>query len=527
MKESKKVSISGVGFVFDIDAYELLAGYLDNLNQTYKDTADGEEIVADIEARIAELILNRQDTLTVVSLSLIRSIIDQMGSPEAIEEESNEGETKQKEDKTPRIPRRLYRNSESSKLGGVCSGIGTFFDIDPVWVRLAMFAPIVGILLFETFDWYNFRDFCGTLFGIFILGYIVMWFAIPMAKSARQKLEMTGEQINASTISSKTRAEMEEMSRSERSQSIVAEIIYVLGRIILFCLKACALLALGAVLAGVIACIVGLFALLFVAPESDYELFSSFTTHLNSPAIVALIASGIVGILLPLVLLVYLLSGFVFGHKINRTFSFIVGGAWIVALVIFFATAFSNHKMIRKGIKEVEMRDAVERNLRRWEVDEDFLHSLDLEDVTVKIYNHTYNVDEDGENTIEIGHDRLYINIPERDLLIDIDNSKESGTALVEGADEVIKAAESGSATTSKGELPKKIASAKKDIAEAQTKIENARKDIADAEAEFEAAATEFATATLNVGTKIINSAAEKIDSAVKAAAPTVEIVTE
>ena len=64
MKESKKVSISGVGFVFDIDAYEVLANYLDNLNETYKDTADGEEIVADIEARIAELILNRQDTLT-------------------------------------------------------------------------------------------------------------------------------------------------------------------------------------------------------------------------------------------------------------------------------------------------------------------------------------------------------------------------------------------------------------------------------------------------------------------------------
>lgn len=529
MKESKKVSISGVGFVFDIDAYELLAGYLDNLNQTYKDTADGEEIVADIEARIAELILNRQDTLTVVSLPLIRSIIDQMGSPEAIEEESNEGEQKPKE-KAPRIPRRLYRNPENSKLGGVCSGIGTFFDIDPVWVRLAMFAPIVGILLFETFDWNNFRDFCGTLFGIFILGYIVMWFAIPMAKSARQKLEMTGEQINASTISSKTRAEMEEMSRSERSQSIVAEIIYVLGRIILFCLKACALLALGAILAGVIACIVGLFGFMFVAPESEYELFSSFTTYIESGVVITLVASAIVGVVLPLVLLAYLLSGFVFGHKINRTFSFIVGGAWIVALVIFFATAFSNHEQIRKGIKEAEMRESVERNLRRWNVDDSFLHSLDLDDVTVKVYNHTYNVDEDGENRIEIGHDRLYINIPERDLLIDIDNSEESDPPLLEGADEVVKAAESSSATTSKGEQPKesaKIESAKKDIAEAQAKIENERKDIADAEAEFETAATEFATATLNAGTKIISSAAEKIDSAVKAAAPAVEIVIE
>ena len=512
MKESKKVSISGVGFVFDIDAYELLASYLDNLNQTYKDTADGEEIVADIEARIAELILNRQDTLTVVSMPLIRSIIDQMGSPEAIEEESNEGEQKPKE-KAPRIPRRLYRNPENSKLGGVCSGIGTFFDIDPVWVRLAMFAPIVGILMFGTFDWNNLRDFCGSLFGIFILGYIVMWFAIPMAKSARQKLEMTGEQINASTISSKTRAEMEEMSRSERSQSIIAEIIYVIGRIFLFLLKAAAALAVFGLLAGLIACIVGLFGVLFVAPDDTYEIFKSFTTYINSTTITILIATAIVVVLLPMIIIAYLLSGFVFGHKISRPFLYITGGVWIVALVILFSTALSNHEVIRKGIKEAEMRESVERNLRRWDVDDSFLHSLDLEDVTVKVYNHTYNVDEDGENTIEIGHDRLYINIPERDLLIDIDNSKESGTALVEGADEVIKAAESGSATTSKGELPKEIASAKKDIA--------------DAEAEFEAAATEFATATLNAGTKIINSAAEKIDSAVKAAAPTVEIVVE
>lgn len=533
MKESKKVSISGVGFVFDIDAYELLAGYLDNLNQTYKDTADGEEIVADIEARIAELILNRQDTLTVVSLPLIRSIIDQMGSPEAIEEESNEGEAKPKEDKTPRIPRRLYRNPENSKLGGVCSGIGTFFDIDPVWVRLGFFAPIVFLILCGTFHFLRLSEFFGSLFGIFILGYIVMWFAIPMAKSARQKLEMTGQKVNAQTISSTTRARVEadtDSTRADRSQSVIAEIIYVLGRIILFCLKACALLALGAILAGVIGCVVGLFGFLFVAPESEYELFSSFTTYIESGVVITLVASAIVGVVLPLVLLAYLLSGFVFGHKINRTFSFIVGGAWIVALVIFFATAFSNHEQIRKGIKEAEMRESVERNLRRWNVDDSFLRSLDLDDVTVKVYNHTYNVDEDGENRIEIGHDRLYINIPERDLLIDIDNSEESDPPLLEGVDEVVKAAESSSATTSKGEQPKesaKIESAKKDIAEAQAKIENERKDIADAEAEFETAATEFATATLNAGTKIISSAAEKIDSAVKAAAPAVEIVIE
>jgi|GEM_PF-44424 len=503
MKESKKVSISGVGFVFDIDAYEVLANYLDNLNETYKDTADGEEIVADIEARIAELILNRQDTLTVVSLPLIRSIIDQMGSPEAIEEESNEGEAKPKEDKTPRIPRRLYRNPENSKLGGVCSGIGTFFDIDPVWVRLGFFAPIVFLILCGTFHFLRLSEFFGSLFGIFILGYIVMWFAIPMAKSARQKLEMTGQKVNAQTISSTTRARVEadtDSTRADRSQSVIAEIIYVLGRIILFCLKACALLALGAILAGVIACIVGLFGLLFVAPESEYELFSSFTTHLSSAVIITLIASAIVSVVLPLVLLAYLLSGFVFGHKISRPFSFIVGGAWIVALVIFFATAFSNHEQIRKGIKEAEMREAVERNLRRWNVNDNFLHTIDLNDVTVKVYNHTYNVDPDGENVIEIGHDQLYISIPEKDLKIDIDNRVKETPTLEESADEVVKAA--GAVVESAGRAI---------INGSEAEVEAAAADLAKAVIEVTKAGLDSASVVLNEATKAVNEAQTEI----------------
>ena len=61
MKEVKKCSISGVAFTMDADAYQELENYLDSLKKTYKDTPDGAEIVADIEARIAELILTTQD----------------------------------------------------------------------------------------------------------------------------------------------------------------------------------------------------------------------------------------------------------------------------------------------------------------------------------------------------------------------------------------------------------------------------------------------------------------------------------
>lgn len=505
MKESKRVSISGVGFVFDLDAYEVLDNYLNNLNETYKDTDDGEEIVADIEARIAELILSRQDNQTVVSMPLIRSIIDQMGSPEAIEEESNEGEPKPKE-RTPRIPRRLYRNPENAKLGGVCSGIGTFFDIDPVWVRLGFFAPIVFLILCRTFHFHRLSEFFGSLFGIFILGYFVMWFAIPLAKSARQKLEMTGEKINAQTISSKTRAQAEAheaVSNDERSQSLLADIFYVIGRIILFCFKAMALLTLAGILAGVIACIVGLFGFMFVAPESEYELFSSFTTYIDSGIVITLVASAIVGVLLPLVLLAYLLSGFVFGHKINRTFSYIVGGVWIVALVLFFATAFSNHEQIRKGIKEADMRERVERNLRQWNVDESFLNSIDLNDVTVKLYNHTYNVDPDGENVIEIGHDQLYISIPEQNLKIDIDNRAKKTSTLEESADEVIKAA--GAVVESAGRAIVKGSQ------EAETEIEVAATDLAKALIDVTKAGLDSATVALNEASQVVNKAQNEI----------------
>lgn len=105
MKEVKKCSISGVAFTMDADAYQELEKYLDSLKKTYKDTPDGAEIVADIEARIAELILTTQDNTRVVEKPLILNIIHQMGSVEDISEESSD----KKAPEEPRIPRRLYR----------------------------------------------------------------------------------------------------------------------------------------------------------------------------------------------------------------------------------------------------------------------------------------------------------------------------------------------------------------------------------------------------------------------------------
>ena len=114
MKEVKKCSISGIAFTLDADAYALLSRYLDSLKATYAETADGDEIVADIEARIAELILSQQENSRVVETPLLRQIISQMGTAEDISSESETDAAK----KQPRIPRRLYRDTENARLGG-------------------------------------------------------------------------------------------------------------------------------------------------------------------------------------------------------------------------------------------------------------------------------------------------------------------------------------------------------------------------------------------------------------------------
>ena len=203
MKEVKKCSISGVAFTMDIDAYETLGAYLESLKKSYKETPDGTEIVADIEARIAELILTEQDNTRVVEMPLIQHIIAQMGSAEDISDESSDRDLQYE---TPRIPRRLYRDTENAKLGGVCAGIGKYFDIDPVWVRLTLFLPMLLTCFGGIPFLFWFGPVFGNLFGIFLICYFIMWFAVPAARTARQRLEMNGEKITAQSIGEATAA---------------------------------------------------------------------------------------------------------------------------------------------------------------------------------------------------------------------------------------------------------------------------------------------------------------------------------
>ncbi len=183
MKEVKKCSISGVAFTMDADAYEALENYLESLK-------------TDLQGHGRR----RGDRRRHRSPHRGTDPLDAGQHPHRGETADPEhhpadglgrGHLRESVDRdlhcdTPRIPRRLYRDTENAKLGGVCAGIGKYFDIDPVWVRLGCFLPPAVHLLRVDSVHALVRPMCGNLFGIFLICYFIMWFAVPAARSARR-----------------------------------------------------------------------------------------------------------------------------------------------------------------------------------------------------------------------------------------------------------------------------------------------------------------------------------------------------
>ena len=396
MKEVKKCSISGVAFTMDTDAYQELEAYLESLKKTYKETPDGAEIVADIEARIAELILSAQDSTRVVEKPLILNIIRQMGTAEDISEEEP-GRSPEE----PRIPRRLYRDTENAKLGGVCAGIGKYFDVDPVWIRLGMFLPI----LLSFLHWIPFMDWTGSmmgnLFGIFVICYVIMWFAVPAARTARQKLEMNGEKITAQSIRETTEATAG-CDPDVRAKPIVAEAVSVFGKVVLILLKLFAGLLVFGLIMGACALIIGLFALV-IGGGGILSPFSPLGMTLWVPIL------GIFIVLIPVILLIYVLMCLIASRKPGGTAVLIIFLLWLASFIACACIA------IREDVGD---RFRAKRNVIEQVLNTEVV--IDNDTTTVQKLLKEY----ESQNVIEDGHKTLHISIPNKSIDITIDKDK-------------------------------------------------------------------------------------------------------
>jgi hypothetical protein len=137
MKKTLTINLSGLVFHIDDDAYEKLYAYLTQINRHFGNDAEAKEIVEDIENRIAEIFTEKiKSGGEVINLDHVNEVIVIMGTPEAISNEEEEKQPAAGKKFYHTGGKRLYRDPEDKVLGGVCGGLGAYFSIDPVIIRI-------------------------------------------------------------------------------------------------------------------------------------------------------------------------------------------------------------------------------------------------------------------------------------------------------------------------------------------------------------------------------------------------------
>lgn len=343
MKEVKRCSISGLSFTLDADAWRALNDYLGSLKKTYGRTADGGEIISDIEARIAELILSMQDSGKVVGLPLIKSIIAQLGSAEDISEESSADDASAAACcGEPRIPRRLYRDMERARLGGVCAGLAKYFDVEVWWVRRACGLPFLLCILscLPGLRWLGALG--GNLIWVEFVSYAVMWIAVPAARTARQKLEADGERITVRSIRDRS-ADERNNDVDSKARPVIAETVAVLGRIMIFLLKMFATLIVFGLTLVALALVIGLFVALFAKGIhiDDIGIADNLILAFSNVRWIAVLA--VLTVLLPTVMLLYVLLSLLLGPKLNKLVLSTMFVLWIATVVALPVVAVRSH----------------------------------------------------------------------------------------------------------------------------------------------------------------------------------------
>ncbi|MEZ0540103.1 PspC domain-containing protein [Fibrella arboris] len=241
MKKTISINISGVIFHIEEDGYEKLKGYLQSIQQYFSTYDDSQEIVTDIENRIAEKLLqnlkgdDKTPARQAVTLEDVNGLIAKMGTVadfEAVENDevlvtgSSRAKTNPTAPRTGNVPgetpggtaksetppppgtsynyksgtyeyayqqdpnagasqaanstgsRKLARDLRHKTLGGVAAGLAHYFRIDPVWMRVLLVSLVIGLPAVGN-GFFDDNGFFGSLSGMTIIAYILLWAFLP------------------------------------------------------------------------------------------------------------------------------------------------------------------------------------------------------------------------------------------------------------------------------------------------------------------------------------------------------------
>ena len=223
MKKNISINLQGIIFHIEEDGYEILSRYLAEVKAHFSGYRGHEEIVADIESRIAELFVSRLSaSKQVIALADVEQMIAKMGrvrdfqaADEAEEEEeilagavadgtaaghytstgarpgtgdAGRGPTGTVPPTAETGPKRLYRDMANRKIAGVAAGVARYFAVNPLWVRLIFLGLLfIRPLLRSIFNFGTGFHFDGDdiffrgfdLGGFAIISYIVLWIVLP------------------------------------------------------------------------------------------------------------------------------------------------------------------------------------------------------------------------------------------------------------------------------------------------------------------------------------------------------------
>ena len=351
MKKTLTINISGIIFHIDEDAYDRLNLYLDTLKRHFTKTHGKDEIISDIEGRIAELLQERiTDAKQVININDVEEVISLMGDPGQFDsEESDAGDAQQTSGPgfDPRGPKRLYRDPDRKVVGGVAAGLAAYLNVDVMWVRLAF--------IIFTVIWLS-----GALV------YIILWIAMPEANTTAEKLQMKGEKVNISNIEKSIKDEVSHLKdklndltnqakstvekKNSNDENIFEQILGVFLSIFKVVLKIIVVvIGITLLLTGLGLALGFLFALFgwggpvilenneaILMPLADF--FTLLPISTGGAAILKLGLVLFIGI--PLIMLIYNAIRMIFGIERTRYVGITALNIWIIGLIITLFFAF-------------------------------------------------------------------------------------------------------------------------------------------------------------------------------------------
>ncbi len=194
------INLGGYAIKIEEDAYEVLKAYIRQLEQTFSSTENGKEIISDIEARLAEMLLERTKGKISATAEDVEQVKKAMGNPGEFEGSSDFDANREEGSATETVRKRLYRDIDNQLVGGVCSGLANYFKVDPTVIRLIYVFLLLAM-------------------GMGFLLYIVLWIIVPAAATTAQKLEMKGEAPTLDNIINRVKTEAEKVEKNFKSQN--------------------------------------------------------------------------------------------------------------------------------------------------------------------------------------------------------------------------------------------------------------------------------------------------------------------